>query len=83
MFWRGLTVFLLALAYDYLWATCVRRVQAGTAVAAANTAVLLSVIGCVGTIGYVHEHWLVVPYAAGCWVGTWWSVKHGSVREER
>jgi hypothetical protein len=76
MAFRGLVVFLLAFAYDALWAACVRRVQSGPAVAAANAAVLLSLIGCAGTIGYVHEHWLMVPYAAGCWLGTWWSVRN-------
>lgn len=67
-------VFTATVIADVIWAEWARAVSLRRADLAAVYAAGIIVCGAFVTIEYVHDHWLLLPAAAGAFVGTWWSV---------
>jgi uncharacterized membrane protein YfcA len=65
-----LAVFAALAVTDFFWALTVRKAADNAAFHAALWAVPLFLGQAVGVIGYVHDWWLLVPGAAGTFVGT-------------
>lgn len=38
---------------------------------ASNLSMVITFLGCFGTVQYVNNLWNVIPIALGCWVGTY------------
>lgn len=72
-------VFFAYVALDYCWSKYTKMVGQDRALAAANWAVALLLIGAFGLLGYVQNHWLLVPAALGSWVGTYYSLRGSSI----
>jgi hypothetical protein len=65
-----LAVFAALAVTDFFWALTVRKAADNAAFSAGLWAVPLFLGQAVGVIGYVHDWWLLVPGAAGTFVGT-------------
>lgn len=70
-----LIAFIAMALTDFCWVLTVRKVRDDAALAAAAWAVLLFLTAAVGVISYITNHWLLVPAAAGTFVGTYLGVK--------
>ena len=61
----------LALAIlDFCWALYVGKVKDGNAMQAGLWAIALYALGAGATIGWIENHWLLLPACAGAFVGT-------------
>lgn len=67
--WLG--VFVLASGLDLAWAVYTRHLVARRALPAATWAATIALIIGVNTILYTQDPWLLVPSAAGAFVGTY------------
>jgi hypothetical protein len=66
----SLTVFVVAVILDAVYALYNRRSAEGKAWAAGFWAALIMMIGIFNTINVLDHHWLILPAALGAWVGT-------------
>jgi hypothetical protein len=76
--WTALTVFVVYVFFDILYALyviCVSRQQALSA--SAISAVLYS-LGAYGVMNYLHNPWYLIPLAIGAFIGTYIAVKYMS-----
>ena len=67
-------VFAAAFALDFVWAKYTRYLADGVAFKASVWAAGTIVLGGVNQIGYTSNHWLLIPAALGCFVGTYVAV---------
>lgn len=74
MSWLG--VFIVCVLMDYVWARYIHHCATGNALAAAWWAVAVIVLSGVSIIAYTANNWLLVPAAAGCFVGTYIATSH-------
>lgn len=74
-----IAVFFAYVALDFCWSKYTKMVGQDRALAAANWAVALLLIGAFGLLGYVQNHWLLVPAALGSWIGTYCSLRSQSL----
>lgn len=72
---RWLGVFLLMAAVDFAWASYTRAVAGGSRGRASLYSVFIVVLGAFATFSWVHDLTLLVPTAAGAYVGTWLSME--------
>lgn len=71
-----LIVFTASFCYDLSNTRFLVAVQAKDAGRAATWSVVTTMIGLVGLAGILeYSPWLVIPEAAGVYVGTWWGVR--------
>lgn len=70
-------VFTATVIADVIWAEWSKAVAAKRPAASGLYAMGIIVCGAFVTIEYVHDHILLVPAAAGAFLGTWWSVRRG------
>lgn len=75
-----LVVFAAMFALDYVWTYYTKAIQRHASFAAANWAVTITVFNAVAQIGYVENHWLVIPAALGAFGGTYAAMKWGRHR---
>lgn len=69
----------VAMAFlDFIWAEYTKAVTAKRVWAAAGLGSVLFLMGGGVAISYVQNHWLLLPAAAGSFVGTVLSLKYGS-----
>lgn len=68
-------VFFALLIVDLLNAFYIKNIQKNKAMIAASTAVVLFLSASIAVIGYVDNHWLLIPAAAGAFAGTYIGVK--------
>jgi hypothetical protein len=61
---------------DVCWAKYVTQVQSGAAFASSLWASALFLFGAVAVVAYTTNPWLLIPSAAGAFVGTYVSVWH-------
>lgn len=66
---------------DACWAIYISSVASQKTVHASCWAVLLFLSGAVAVISYTTNHWLLLPAAAGAFVGTWAGVWWASLKE--
>jgi hypothetical protein len=58
---------------DFIWTRCVSAIAHESPIVAANWGAATTVLTAVITISYVNNHWLLVPAAAGAWLGVYFS----------
>ena len=68
-------VFFALLIVDVLNAVYIKHIQKNNAILASSTAVVLFLASSVAVIGYVDDHWLLIPATAGAFVGTYIGIK--------
>jgi hypothetical protein len=71
---QSLIVFLALFTTDICWAFYISRVKDGNPIHAAKWAVFLYLTGSVGTLGIVHNQWLLIPAGLGAFAGTYLAV---------
>lgn len=64
-------VFTIAAMLDFVWAIYTRHIVARNAGLAAFWAMIVAALIGVNTISYTENNWLLVPAAAGAFVGTY------------
>lgn len=67
-------IFLVNTLLDIVYAKYTMAVQRRDASHAAHWATAIILIGGVSIISYTHNPILILPAAAGAWVGTWYTV---------
>lgn len=72
MLLEALGVFVCMIVLDFAWGRYVLAMHL-TAVKAANWSVVLSTLSGIMSIAFVHDPWLLIPGAAGAWIGTYLS----------
>lgn len=65
-----LTVFLSMLMLDFVWAVYTRAVAEKRPSLASTCASAIIVLSGTAAIGYVNDPWMLIPAAAGAFVGT-------------
>ena len=68
-------VFFAMLIVDVLNAIYIKHIQKNNAFLASSTAVVLFLAASFAVIGYVDNHWLLIPASAGAFVGTYIGIK--------
>lgn len=68
-------VFLAFAVLDFCWARYTKALNENRPVHCANWAAVLPVLGAVGVVSYVTDHWALIPVALGSWVGTFASLR--------
>lgn len=68
-------VFFAMLVVDVLNAIYIKHIEKNNAMLASFTAVVLFLAASVAVIGYVDNHWLLIPASAGAFVGTYIGIK--------
>lgn len=67
-------VFLLMALLDIVWVKCIWAVDESTPSVAAAWSTAFYVISTLVVLDVVKQSWLIVPAAAGAFVGTYWVV---------
>jgi hypothetical protein len=75
-------VFVVAAVGDWVWAHWTLTVNAKRPLAAAWWAAAIVLVGIVSIDAYITSRLYVIPVAAGCAVGTYWTVKRERTRDE-
>lgn len=73
--WEAFIIFLVNAMLDIVWARYTITIGQRRAIASANWAVAIILIGGVSILIYTHDPFLLFPAAAGAWVGTWITVE--------
>ena len=76
---KYLFIFVIYVALDFVWAKYTKATASDSkglwpAIVASNWASMLPVMGGLGAIVFIEDHWALVPVALGSWVGTFISV---------
>lgn len=70
-------VFAAMFALDFVWAYYTKAITRHAPFAASNWAIVVTVFSAIAQIGYVENHWLVLPAALGAFAGTYSAMKWG------
>lgn len=69
-----LVIFSALTVTDVCWGYYINKVKEGKALPSAVWSVLLYLTGSIAVVGWVKDPWLLIPAAAGAFVGTYISV---------
>lgn len=72
----ALTVFVVYVFFDILYALYVICVSRRQAVAASAISSVLYSLGAYGVMNYLHNAWYLIPLALGAFIGTYVAVKY-------
>lgn len=72
-----LIVFAAMFALDYVWTFYTKAIQRHAAFAASSWAVSITIFNALAQIGYVNNHWLLIPAVLGAFGGTYCAMKWG------
>lgn len=72
-----LIVFTAMFALDYVWIFYTKAIQRHAPFAASSWVVAITVFNGLAQIGYVNDHWLLIPAVAGAFGGTYVAMKFG------
>jgi hypothetical protein len=75
-------LFAVYLAFDIVYAKYVLALSKLQALKAANLSVIMYFLTVYGTIQYVENPINAIPIALGAWVGTYFTIKHESNKNE-
>lgn len=75
MILEALAAFWAVFFADFVWARYITAIAEARKLHASAWAVALLVLSGVATIAYVNNHWMLIPAAAGAFVGTWFSIR--------
>lgn len=76
MIWQAIYSFAAMVALDLVWAAYTIKVQKKKPALAGLYASAIMLINAVVTISYVTEPWMLLPVAAGAFVGTFLGVRY-------
>jgi hypothetical protein len=82
MTWSWLAVFVAMFVLDFVWVFYTKAVQRHLPMPAALWATLILGLNGATQIGYITDHWLLLPTACGAFAGTYCAMKW-SKRYER
>lgn len=71
---NALFVFVATFTLDFVWAKYTRAVAGGERLKSSICAAGIIVLTGSATIGYVDDHWMLIPAMAGCFAGTFASM---------
>lgn len=74
-YWQAIATFFATLALDYVWAYYQRAVNSKSAGPAAWYAALIIGLNALYLLSCNDDHWMILPAAAGAFVGTYLSVR--------
>jgi hypothetical protein len=74
--WTALTVFVVYVFFDILYALYVICVSRRQALAASAISAVLYSLGAYGVMNYLHNPWYLIPLAIGAFLGTYIAVKY-------
>ena len=74
--WTALTVFVVYVFFDILYALYVICVSKQKAFAASAVSSVLYSLGAYGVMTYLHNPWYIGPLACGAFLGTYIAVKY-------
>lgn len=74
--WTALTVFVVYVFFDILYALYVLCVSRKQAFAASAISSVLYSLGAYGVMNYLHNPWYLVPLACGAFLGTYIAVRY-------
>jgi len=69
-------VFLSMFVVDVLYAIYLKSIENNKPLFASFMATIVFFVASIATIGYVDNHWLLIPACAGAFAGTWVGVKY-------
>lgn len=72
----ALTVFMVYVLFDILYALYVICVSNRQAVAASAISSVLYSLGAYGVMNYLHNAWYLIPLAFGAFIGTYVAVRY-------
>jgi hypothetical protein len=73
--WQAIATFVAMAALDYVWAYYQRAVTQKAPVRAAQLSAMLIVLNAGVVLSYADDHWMILPAAAGAFIGTYYSVR--------
>lgn len=76
--WKATLIFLLDAGIDWVWAKYNIACADRRPLQASTLAAIIISIGSVSTLMFVHDNWLILPGAAGAFVGTYIAVKRNA-----
>jgi uncharacterized protein YebE (UPF0316 family) len=76
--WTALTVFVVYVFFDILYALYVICVSRQQALAASAISAVLYSLGAYGVMNYLHNPWYLIPLAVGAFIGTYIAVRYMS-----
>lgn len=74
--WTALTVFVVYVFFDILYALYVICVSRQQALAASAISAVLYSLGAYGVMNYLHNPWYLIPLAVGAFIGTYIAVRY-------
>lgn len=74
--WQALTVFVVYVLFDILYAFYVLCVSRKLPVTASTVSAALYSLGAYGVMSYMENPWYLIPLAIGAWVGTFVAIKY-------
>lgn len=74
--WTALTVFVVYVFFDILYALYVICVSRRQALAASGISAVLYSLGAYGVMNYLHNPLYLIPLAIGAFIGTYVAVKY-------
>lgn len=74
--WTALTVFVVYVVFDILYALYVICVSRKQAIAASFTGAALYSLGAVGVMSYTHNTLYLIPLSLGAFIGTYIAVRY-------
>lgn len=76
MIWQIIYSFFAMVLLDVVWAAYTLKVQGKKPALAGMYASAIMIINAIVTISYVTEPWMLLPVAAGAFVGTYLGVRY-------
>ena len=71
----SIIVFLSMFIVDVLYAIYLKSIENNKPIFASFMAMIVFFVASIATIGYVDNHWLLIPACIGAFAGTWVGVK--------
>jgi len=69
-------VFLSMFVVDVFYAIYLKSIENNKPIFASFMAMIVFFVASIATIGYIDNHWLLIPACMGAFVGTWVGVKY-------
>jgi len=71
----AVVIFFMTAIADSIWAKYIETAAAGQALPAAFWSCMIFTFGAGVTIGYVNNHWMLIPVLLGSFAGTYLTIK--------
>lgn len=75
-------VFVSMFVVDIFYAIYLKSIENNKPLHASSMATVVFFIASIATIGYVDNHWLLIPACLGAFAGTWVGVKYNIKKQD-